>query len=97
MNLAEKLELYTRFSKGENNGFSKLEVEDLELVNFDFKPYDLSNSYFGGVSFTSCDLRNVHMNGSNFGGSKFISSILTNNNIVKANWDNIEIYNLDDI
>ena len=35
------------------------------------------------------------MNGSNFGGSKFISSILTNNNIVKANWDNIEIYNID--
>lgn len=94
MNLSEKLELYTSFSQGENNGFSKLEVADLELVNFDLKPYDLSNSYFGGVTFTSCDLKNVDMHGSNFGGSKFISSILKNNNIVKAEWDNVEIYNI---
>jgi len=50
MNLSEKLELYTRFSQGENNGFSKLEVADLELVNFDLKPYDLSNSYFVTVN-----------------------------------------------
>ena len=34
------------------------------------------------------------MHGSNFGGSKFISSILKNNNIVKAEWDNVEIYNI---
>ena len=37
------------------------------------------------------------MHGSNFGGSKFISSILKNNNIVKAEWDNVydEVFSIE--
>lgn len=89
MELQKKLELYTKYLHGLDNNLSMLEIEDVELNEFDFTKYDLNNGYFGGVKFISCDFTNVYLSGSNFGGSQLNACILYNNSLVKAEWDDV--------
>jgi len=95
MHLIQRLEEYTRFSKGEIRECAQLELPDLQLRDFDFSPFDLNNSYFGGGSFFCCNFEKVYLSGSNFGGSKFVSCKFNCNELVKAEWDEVIMENME--
>ena len=98
--LVDRLEQYTRYSKGDLSCKSDLIFEDINISQIDFSPYDLNNSYFLGVDFDECNFRNVYLSGSNFSGSSFTDCIFANNILRKAQWVftsflNTEVISLD--
>ena len=89
MNLIENLERYTKYANGNESCAGELVVEDEVVNNVDFSKYDLNNSYFGGVTFNNCDFSNVYLSGSNFGGSIINKCNFKDNQLVKAEWDDM--------
>lgn len=55
--IIDNLIKYTAYSKGEISLECDLHYEDIEIDEVDFSPYDLNNSYFGGVTFKNAVLR----------------------------------------
>ncbi len=87
--LNELLKKYKRYSDGDTSCKFELKIEDENIDTFDFRKYDLNNSFFVGDVFELCDFTNVYLSGSYFGGSKFVKCIFVNNTLRKAKWNAI--------
>lgn len=90
MNIIDNLIKYTAYSKGEISLECDLHYEDIEIDEVDFSPYDLNNSYFGGVTFKKCCFTKVYLSGSNFGGSIMEECVFNSNELKKSSWDDMK-------
>lgn len=89
MDLEKQLAQYAAYSMGDLSQKCELNIQNQKIKYVDFSKYDLSNSFFVGVEFDSCNFRGVFLSGSFFGGSSFQSCMFEDNTLKKADWNGV--------